>query len=67
MSCQTCSALQREVEAAAHEFSLALRQSHTAIAPISGVVAGNRIEDSERALRIASHALDMHRQHCTNK
>ncbi len=67
MSCQTCSALQREVEAAAHEFSVALKQSHTAIEPISGVVAGNRIEDSERALRIATSALEMHKSHCSNK
>jgi hypothetical protein len=64
MSCKTCSELQHDIELAAREFSRAVQESQTAILPISGVVAGNRIEEAERTLRVASGILEMHKQHC---
>ena len=64
MSCKTCSELQHDIELAAREFSRAVQESQTAIRPISGVVAGNRIEEAERTIRIATGILEMHKQHC---
>jgi hypothetical protein len=64
MSCKECSELQVNVEAAARELSRAVNDAKVAIQPIAGIVAGNRIEDAERALRVASDSLEAHQASC---
>ena len=64
MSCRVCSELQANVEAAARELSRAVNDAKVAIHSISGVVAGNRIEDAERLLRSAGEELDAHKSTC---
>lgn len=64
MSCKICSELQANVEAAARELSRAQNDAKVAIQPISGVVAGNRIEDAQRTLRLAGEELDSHKSTC---
>jgi hypothetical protein len=64
MSCMECSKLQVNVEAAARELSRAVNGAKVAIQPIAGIVAGNRIEDAERALRVASQSLEAHQASC---
>lgn len=64
MSCKICSELQEKVEAAARELSRAVQEARTAIEPISGMAAGNRIEDAEDALRLCGNALREHQVTC---
>lgn len=64
MSCRTCSDLQLDIELAAREFSRAVQESRVAIHEIAGMASGNRIEEAERRLQIASGVLKMHQEHC---
>jgi hypothetical protein len=66
MPCETCTSLQARVEAAARELSHAVNDARVAILPISGMVAGNRIEDAERALRLAGKELEDHQAQCSD-
>jgi hypothetical protein len=66
MPCETCTSLQARVEAAARELSHAVNDARVAILPISGLVAGNRIEDAERALRLAGKELEDHQAQCSD-
>ena len=64
MPCEACSNLQAKLEAAARELSHAVNDARVAILPISGVAAGNRIEDAEQALRLAGQELEEHQARC---
>ena len=64
MSCRTCSDLQLDIELAAREFSRAVQESRVAIHEIAGMASGNRIEEAERRLQVASGVLKMHQEHC---
>lgn len=64
MSCKTCSDLQLDIELAAREFSRAVQEARVAIHEIAGMAAGNRIEEAERKVRVATGALKMHQEHC---
>ncbi|HEU5402751.1 MAG TPA: hypothetical protein VFU86_15425 [Terriglobales bacterium] len=66
MHCDICSDLQRNVEAAAREMARAVHDAQVAIQPISGIAAGNRIEEAERALRAATDILNTHKRQCGN-
>jgi len=49
---------------AAREFSRAVQESRVAIHEISGMASGNRIEEAERRLQVASGVFKMHQEHC---
>lgn len=66
MPCEICSNLQAKLEAAARELSHAVNDARVAILPISGMAAGNRIENAEQALRLAGKELEDHQAQCSD-
>jgi hypothetical protein len=66
VNCKSCASLQERVELAARELSRAIRDAMIAIAPISGMVAGNRIATAESNLRLASGSLKKHQSNCSD-
>ena len=66
VNCKVCASLQEKVELAARELSRAIRDAMIAIAPISGMAAGNRIATAESNLRLASGSLKKHQSNCSD-
>ncbi len=64
MNCPTCNNLQLEVQAAARELHRAVNESYVAVAGVSAIAAGNRIQGAEFTLRIVTAMLEKHQAEC---
>ena len=66
MLCKTCSDLQLDIELAARDFSRAVHESQV-IHAVANPASGDKIEEAERKLRVATRILELHRDHCGTK